>query len=101
MTLIHAAHELRLHQQTALTPRLQQSVKLLQMSALEFNQEVRQALVENPFLEEDEETATAAPQAPDSAGADVLAAQAAVATPSSAKGDDSNPAGYSDRMGVG
>lgn len=52
--MIHAT-ELRLRQQTALTPRLQQSVKLLQMSALEFNQEVRQALVENPFLEEDEE----------------------------------------------
>src|SRR5690606_24815774 len=61
ITLIHAAHELRLHQQTALTPRLQQSVKLLQMSALEFNQEVRQALVENPFLEEDEEAAASAP----------------------------------------
>ena len=59
--MIHAAHELRLHQQTALTPRLQQSVKLLQMSALEFNQEVRQALVENPFLEEDEEAAAAFP----------------------------------------
>lgn len=56
---MHTAHELRLHQQTALTPRLQQSVKLLQMSALEFNQKVQQALVENPFLEEDEETTAA------------------------------------------
>ncbi|MBO1110925.1 RNA polymerase factor sigma-54 [Bordetella petrii] len=96
MTLIHAAHELRLHQQTALTPRLQQSVKLLQMSALEFNQEVRQALVENPFLEEDEESAATASQAPDGADASAAqAAQAAVAAPASAPGDDGNPAGYS------
>lgn len=80
--MVHAVHELRLHQQTALTPRLQQSVKLLQMSALEFNQEVRQALVENPFLEEDEEGAASFPTA-DGAGADTQAETAAepVATP--------------------
>jgi len=93
--LIHAAHELRLHQQTALTPRLQQSVKLLQMSALEFNQEVRQALVENPFLEEDEEAAASAPQAPDGAGADAPIAQAAAPTSSGALGDEHSPAAYS------
>ncbi|MCD0505180.1 RNA polymerase factor sigma-54 [Bordetella petrii] len=83
MTLIHAAHELRLHQQTALTPRLQQSVKLLQMSALEFNQEVRQALVDNPFLEEDEETATVLPQAAADAadGSDVAVEYATPAAP--------------------
>jgi RNA polymerase sigma-54 factor len=37
-----------------LSPRLQQSVRLLQLSALEFAQEIRQSLVTNPFLEEEE-----------------------------------------------
>ena len=43
---------LRLKQQLALTPRLQQSVKLLQFSAMECVQELNHAMVENPFLEE-------------------------------------------------
>lgn len=46
--------ELRAKQQTSLTPRLQQSLKLLQMSTLDFNQEVAQAIATNPFLEETE-----------------------------------------------
>ena len=47
-------HEMRAKQQTALTPRLQQSVKLLQMSTLDFSREVAEAIANNPFLEEDE-----------------------------------------------
>lgn len=50
-------HELRVRQQITLTPRLQQSVKLLQMSTLDFTREIAQAISENPFLEEPEETA--------------------------------------------
>lgn len=50
-------HELRARQQITLTPRLQQSVKLLQMSTLDFSREVAQAIAENPFLEEPEESA--------------------------------------------
>ena len=50
--MVQATYDLRAKQQTSLTPRLQQSVKLLQMSALEFTQEVQQALSTNPFLEE-------------------------------------------------
>ncbi|KAA0890746.1 RNA polymerase factor sigma-54 [Pusillimonas sp. ANT_WB101] len=53
------SHELQARQQTSLTPRLQQSVKLLQMSTLDFNREVLQALASNPFLEEPDEEATA------------------------------------------
>ena len=45
-------HELRTRQQITLTPRLQQSVKLLQMSTLDFTQEIAQAISENPFLED-------------------------------------------------
>ena len=43
---------LRFKQQLTLTPRLQQSVKLLQLSALECVQELHQAITHNPFLEE-------------------------------------------------
>ena len=51
---------LRLRQQLTLTPRLQQSVKLLQLSALECVQELNQAISLNPFLEEPVEEAEAA-----------------------------------------
>ena len=43
--------EQRQHQ--TLTPRLQQAVRLLQLSSLDFAQEVQQAMDTNPFLEED------------------------------------------------
>ncbi|WP_313369753.1 RNA polymerase factor sigma-54 [Achromobacter animicus] len=57
--------ELRLRQQMTLAPRLQQSVKLLQMSALEFTTAVQHALATNPFLEDpDESEPEAAPAAP-------------------------------------
>src|SRR6185295_12339082 len=52
-----AALGLRLKQQLTLTPRLQQSVKLLQLSALECVQELNQAIAQNPFLEEQAESA--------------------------------------------
>lgn len=42
---------LRVSQHLALTPQLQQSIRLLQMSTLELSQEVEQMLDDNPFLE--------------------------------------------------
>jgi len=54
--------QLKLSQQLTLTPQLQQSIRLLQLSTLEMNQEVEKFLMENPLLERDEqETETAAP----------------------------------------
>src|SRR3979490_514210 len=46
---------LRLRQHLTLTPQVQQALRLLQMSALEFAQEMEQALTANPFLEENAE----------------------------------------------
>jgi RNA polymerase sigma-54 factor len=46
--------ELRTRQSLALTPRMQQSVRLLQLSSIEFQQALRQALDTNPFLEYDQ-----------------------------------------------
>src|SRR4051794_3202794 len=51
------ALDLRLRQHLALTPQLQQALRLLQLSALEFAQEMGEALVNNPFLEESENKA--------------------------------------------
>jgi RNA polymerase sigma-54 factor len=42
---------LRVSQHLALTPQLQQSIRLLQLSTLELAQEVQQMLDDNPFLE--------------------------------------------------
>ena len=42
---------LKMSQHLALTPQLQQSIRLLQLSTLELSQEVDQMLDENPFLE--------------------------------------------------
>jgi RNA polymerase sigma-54 factor len=42
---------LRISQHLALTPQLQQSIRLLQLSTLELSQEVGQMLDDNPFLE--------------------------------------------------
>ena len=48
---------LRFSQHLALTPQLQQSIRLLQLSTLELSQEVEQMLDENPFLEINEDIA--------------------------------------------
>jgi len=49
--------QVRLSQHLALTPQLQQSIRLLQLSTLELQQEIEQMLDQNPFLEADEESA--------------------------------------------
>jgi RNA polymerase sigma-54 factor len=46
---------LRLSQHLALTPQLQQSIRLLQLSTVELNQELEQALADNPLLERDDD----------------------------------------------
>ena len=43
--------QLRTSQHLALTPQLQQSIRLLQLSTLELHQEIEQALSDNPLLE--------------------------------------------------
>ncbi len=43
--------QLKLSQQLRLTPQLQQSIRLLQLSTLELNQEIERIVQENPLLE--------------------------------------------------
>jgi RNA polymerase sigma-54 factor len=56
--------QVRLSQHLALTPQLQQSIRLLQLSTLELHQEVEQMLEQNPFLEALEEVPAADGPAP-------------------------------------
>jgi len=80
---------LRVSQHLALTPQLQQSIRLLQLSTLELSQEVEQMLDENPFLEVNEDAAareafgleqTDAPISQDALGAE-LATEFIAASP--------------------
>ena len=43
--------QLRVSQHLALTPQLQQSIRLLQLSTLELHQELENMLADNPLLE--------------------------------------------------
>jgi RNA polymerase sigma-54 factor len=47
--------QVRLSQHLALTPQLQQSIRLLQLSTLELHQEIEQMLEQNPFLDVDDD----------------------------------------------
>lgn len=49
-----ASLQLKASQHLAMTPQLQQSIRLLQLSSVELQQEVAQALAENPMLEREE-----------------------------------------------
>jgi RNA polymerase sigma-54 factor len=49
--------QLKLTQHLALTPQLQQSIRLLQLSTIELEQELEKYLLENPLLEREEEYA--------------------------------------------
>ncbi len=61
--------QLKLSQHLALTPQLQQSIRLLQLSTLELNQELEQILQDNPLLEREGEEDMAPPPAPGEASA--------------------------------
>jgi RNA polymerase sigma-54 factor len=47
--------DLRLGQHLTITPQLQQAIRLLQLSSIELQQEIQEALESNPLLEEKEE----------------------------------------------
>ncbi|MFT4192561.1 MAG: RNA polymerase factor sigma-54 [Comamonas sp.] len=89
---------LRVSQHLALTPQLQQSIRLLQLSTLELNQEVEQMLDENPFLEVSDDSAgpaeaSGSADAPtDSASADRHDSQESSATEGGDGSEDDSPA---------
>ena len=56
--------QLKLSQHLTLTPQLQQSIRLLQLSTVELNQELERYLAENPLLERADVEGEEAPAAP-------------------------------------
>src|SRR5688500_20054836 len=68
--------QFRLSQHLTLTPQLQQSIRLLQLSTVELNQEIDRLLMENPALEREdgEEHATGDPEAPRNAPTESVSA---------------------------
>lgn len=79
--------EHRQHQ--TLTPRLQHAVRLLQLSSLDFAQEVQEAMGKNPFLEMDETPeSTAAPDDREGAAEMPTAQATVVEVPSAASEAD-------------
>ena len=79
--------QVRLSQHLALTPQLQQSIRLLQLSTLELNQEVEQMLATNPLLEPEEDFSVATPE---------LAELRQTATPGEDSGADGELGGGAD-----
>src|SRR5258706_15316132 len=100
--------QLRLSQHLTLTPQLQQSIRLLQLSTLELSQELERVLQENPLLERDDGIREQAvvpppgttPATPDSPpAADTAATEGPAADADSADFhavDDAPPSGYRD-----
>jgi len=71
--------QLKLSQQLTLTPQLQQSIRLLQLSTLELNQELEKFLMENPLLELDEPSTEPVAAPPDGTRREEYAAGAETA----------------------
>ncbi len=84
--------QLKLGQHLALTPQLQQSIRLLQLSSLELSQEIEQALNDNPLLECDDPPLGASMRiASDGAMLEVAAPPASDAGPEEIDGEGASP----------
>lgn len=57
--------QLRIGQQLTMTPQLQQAIRLLQLSTLDLQQEIQEALESNPLLEVDENAPAQSEDTPD------------------------------------
>jgi RNA polymerase sigma-54 factor len=64
--------QFRLSQHLTLTPQLQQSIRLLQLSTVELNQEIDRILMENPALEREEHEGDPVPGGGSSTSAETL-----------------------------
>src|SRR6185369_7650256 len=89
--------QFRLSQHLTLTPQLQQSIRLLQLSTVELNQEIERLLMDNPILEREEsEPESAAGNAPrsESVASDAPAAPSSDAAPEPERSTEELPADY-------
>jgi len=81
--------QLKLSQHLTLTPQLQQSIRLLQLSTLELNQELENFLMENPLLERDDAEPESLLLPPNGAGREEYVATAGEAPANDAPATDS------------
>src|SRR6266436_949496 len=92
--------QLKLTQHLTLTPQLQQSIRLLQLSTIELNAEVERMLQENPLLEkaegEDDARAVELPLAGPARASEVEARGEAGETGNGASGDTKSTADEGD-----
>lgn len=70
--------QLQLGQHLTMTPQLQQAIRLLQLSTMELQQEIQEALEANPLLEVAEEGEEASGDGPDEPAIDYAQAEAAL-----------------------
>ena len=89
--------QLKLSQQLTLTPQLQQSIRLLQLSTLELNQELETILAENPLLERDDAEPESAPAPPKGDGSEEYTAPQSEAAASEETASDSPERDSSER----
>lgn len=83
--------DLRQQQTLVLTPQLQQSIKVLQLSGAELEQELAQALLDNPLLERlDVQTDVAAEPLPEAASGEAESSWASLEFPKH-QGDSDDP----------
>jgi RNA polymerase sigma-54 factor len=88
--------QLKLGQQLAMTPQLQQAIRLLQLSTLDLQQEIQEALESNPLLDVDEgQDENLNPQDTDAA-TDNQATETASAESSDSQSTDNELAGETD-----
>ncbi|SIQ01292.1 RNA polymerase factor sigma-54 [Marinobacterium stanieri] len=84
--------QLKIGQQLTMTPQLQQAIRLLQLSSLDLQQEIQEALDSNPLLEAEEEHETQAAEADsdrqDSDSADNTSSRETASTSDNADSDD-------------
>lgn len=89
--------QLKISQQLTMTPQLQQAIRLLQLSTLDLQQEIQQALDSNPMLEVEEESLEVAEPANDKAHDDAPAEQV-TATTSDDSGDPVADSDWNDQI---
>jgi RNA polymerase sigma-54 factor len=94
------ALQFRLHQQLTLTPQLQQAIRLLQLSQLELEAELRQITESNPLLEFAEETEEEDESEDSTASESEYSSKETVAAASSSDGDGDEVADWADGGGV-
>ena len=90
--------QLKLSQHLTLTPQLQQSIRLLQLSTVELNQELERYLAENPLLERADLSGEESLTPPPAEGAPATASSSVETEPSPSPEDSSS---FGDEMAPG